>query len=215
MDGVAVAKSTKGVPAFGGDGDFPAFGADGIVDHSVQSAVDGVQAGDAPFKILHQLAHTLEVSQSFLTGIEHKEDAGFGLEVQSDCHACHLHDSDGVGGVIADTRCVESAVFFVEGQRVGVGKDHIGVRKDGAQVAVSFFDTVREDDVERRVDVDTGGSQRFQILFAPFCPFFLMVGRSRNLCQLSDGLKVARAVFFQIAFNLLLHIFFDRHKNAS
>ena len=152
------------------------------------------------------MAHALEVAQSLLAGIEHKEDAGFRFEFEVDGHGRHLHDSDGVGGVVTDAGRVEAAVFLMEGQRLGVRKDHVGVAQDGAQVVRAFLHAVGEDDVERVVDVDAGGAQLLQVLLAPLRPQLLVVGGGRDAGQGTDGIQVAVPVRFQIAEDFLLYL---------
>ena len=108
--------------------------------------------------------------------------------------------------VVADAGSVVSSVLLAEGQRLGVREHDIGMSENGAQVVGVFGDMIREDDIESVVNHDTGGVERFQILFAPDCSLLLVVGRSRNPGKLADGGKVARTVFFQIFDDLLMDV---------
>ena len=143
------------------------------------TGIEGVELLDATLVFFHQLAGSLEVSETFLTGIGHHKDAAIGGELVLNDKLGHHQKHRERGGIVTYARGVEFLTVILQLKGRGVGEHRVGVRREYndivASIAVDGTDTV-----ECLVDGNAFGALHFQPFFAEGGALLLMIRGGGN-----------------------------------
>ena len=162
--------------------------------------------------VAEELARAGEVAEALLTGVSHHEQAPVERHVVAQQVARREEQPHEVGGIVADARGQKARRALGERQRLGVGKDHVGVGGKDRDAVVAVVRAGQAQDHILGV-VDAHGPHGRALGEQPVADErrapLLVAGGGGNLCERAQELELLLVALVRIgprdARDLLVH----------